>query len=266
MQLPSVPVGHHTSRFNWRSRLWAAGIHLGLSALVATLSGLLVFALWYPWPYREISSGRELFELVVSVDVALGPLITFAIFNRAKPRTELRRDLVVVALLQLAGLAYGLWTVHLARPVHMVYEIDRFRVVHQVDIPEALADRAPAGIPVAPLGGPTLIALRPFRNEQERVDYTLEALRGVSLSARPDLWQPYADARERVLHAAKPVADLQRRFPQSAAEIAAALRKAGRQPAQVAYLPLVARKAMAWTVLLDAGTAQVIGYLPLDSF
>jgi hypothetical protein len=31
-------------------------------------------------------------------------------------------------------------------------------------------------------------------------------------------------------------------------------------------LPLVARKAEGWTVLLDARTAEVIGYLPLDSF
>jgi hypothetical protein len=31
-------------------------------------------------------------------------------------------------------------------------------------------------------------------------------------------------------------------------------------------LPLVARQAVAWTVLLDATTAEVIGTLPLDSF
>jgi hypothetical protein len=266
MQQPSVSLGHHTSRFDWRSRLRAAGIHLGLSALVALVAGLLVFAVWYPWPYREISGGRELFRLVVSVDVVLGPLITFAVFNRAKPRTELRRDLAVVALMQLAGLAYGLWTVHLARPVHLVYEIDRFRVVHQVDIPESLVDKAPAGIPVAPAGGPTLIALRPFASEAEKMDFTLEALRGVSLSARPELWQPYAAARERVLHAAKPVTQLQRRFPQSADAIDAAVRKAGRDPGHASYLPMVARKASAWTVLLDADTAEVIGFLPLDSF
>lgn len=266
MQQPSVSVGHHTSRFDWRTRLRAATIHLGLSALVAATAALLVFALWYPWPYREISGGRELFQLVVAVDVALGPLITFAIFNRAKPRTELRRDLAVVALLQVAGLAYGLWTVHLARPVHLVYEIDRFRVVHQVDIPEELVDRAPPGIAIAPAGGPTLIALRPFRSEQERVDFTVEALRGVSLSARPELWQPYEAARDRVLHAAKPVAELKSRFPQSAGAIDEALRKSGREPARAAYLPLVARKAQAWTVLLDAGTAEVIGFVPLDSF
>ncbi|WP_309246762.1 hypothetical protein [Ramlibacter montanisoli] len=150
MQQPSVSLDHHTASFDWRARARAAGIHLALSAVVAVLAGLLVFALWYPYPYREISGGRELFLLVVAVDVVLGPLLTFAVFNRAKP--ELRRDLAVIVALQLAGLAYGLWTVQLARPVHMVFEYDRFRVVHRVDIPAELEPLAPAGLEVAPWG------------------------------------------------------------------------------------------------------------------
>jgi hypothetical protein len=267
MQQPaSVSIVHHKSGFAWRSRARAAAIHLGISAIVALIAGMLVFALWYPYPYREISGGRELFRLVVGVDVALGPLITFAVFDLAKPRRELRRDLAIVGLLQLAALCYGLWTVHLARPVHMVFELDRFRVVHQVEIPPDLLAKVPPGIEVAPVGGPTLLALRPFRSEDERMNLTLQALQGIPLSARPDLWQPYPAARDRVLHAARPATELLRRFPKSAASIEDTLRKAGREPAQAAYLPLVARKADAWTVLLDARTAEVIGYLPLDSF
>lgn len=266
MQQPSVSVDHHTSRFDWRTRLRAAGIHLALSALVAAIAGLLVFALWYPYPYREVSGGRDLFRLVVSVDVALGPLITLFVFNLAKPRKELARDLLVVALLQLAGLAYGLWTVHLARPVHLVFELDRFRVVHQVEIPPDLLAQVPPGIELAPLGGPTPLSLRPFRGPQEEMQLTLAALQGIPLAARPDLWQPYEAGRAQVLAAARPVPQLQSRFPRRAAEIDAAVRKAGREPARTAYLPMVARKAEAWTVLLDAGTAEVIGYLPLDSF
>lgn len=266
MQQPSVPVNHHTAGFDWRTRLRAAGIHLGISAVVAVVAALLVFALWYPYPYSDISGGAELFRLVVAVDVVMGPLITFAIFNRSKPRKELRRDLAVVGLLQLAGLAYGLWTVHLARPVHMVFEYDRFRVVHQVEIPAELQDRAPAGIAVAPVGGPTLLSLRPFRSENEKLEFTLAALQGVHLSARPDLWQPYEAGRAAVLAAAKPVEQLKARFPQRAAEIDAAVREGGGEPARAAYLPLIARKAEAWTVLLDSSDAKVIGYLPLDSF
>lgn len=264
MQQPSVSLDHHTASFDWRARGRAAGIHLALSAVVAVLAGLLVFALWYPYPYREISGGRELFLLVVGVDVVLGPLLTFAVFNRAKP--ELRRDLAMIVALQLAGLAYGLWTVQLARPVHMVFEYDRFRVVHRVDIPPELEGRVPAGLEVAPLGAPTLLALRPFRNPQEDTEMTLAALQGLHLSARPELWQSYEAGRDAVLRAAKPAAELKSRFPQRAAEVDAVLRKAGRDATQVAYLPLIARKAEAWTVLLDAKTAEVLGYLPVDSF
>jgi hypothetical protein len=266
MQQPSVSLDHHTTGFAWRTRLRAAGIHLGLSVLVAATAALLVFAVWYPWPYREISGGRELFQLVVSVDIVLGPLLTFAIFNRAKPRAELRRDLAVVVLLQLAGLSYGLWTVQEARPVHMVFEYDRFRVIHKVDLVPELLAKAPPGLAVAPLTGPTLLSLRPFRNADEQRDYTLDALRGLSLSVRPELWQSYEAGRAEVLRAAKPVTALKKRFPQRAAEIDAVLRQSGHEAAGAAYLPLLARKATAWTVLLDASTAEVIGYLPLDSF
>lgn len=266
MQQPSVSLDHHTSRFDWRSRARAAGIHVALSALVALLAGLLVFGLWYPFPYREISGGRDLFRLVIAVDVVLGPLLTFAVYNLAKPRKELRRDLAVIVLLQLAGLAYGLWTVHLARPVHMVFEVERFRVVHQVEIPLELVDRAPKGIDIAPLGGPTLLSLRPFRSNEESISFTMEALQGVPLSARPDLWQPYEAGRADILKAAKTVAQLKSRFPQRSAEIDAAVRAGGGDPGRASYLPLVARKADVWTVLLDAGTARVLGYIPLDSF
>jgi len=266
MQQPAVSFDHHKASFRWRTRLRAASIHLALSALVAAMAGLLVFALWYPYPYSEISGGRELFLLVVAVDIVLGPMVTFAVYNLAKSRNELRRDLAVVVLLQLAGLGYGLWTVHLARPVHMVFEYDRFRVVHQVEIPLELVDQVPVGIELAPLGGPTLLTLRPLRSAQERTELTLAALQGVHLSARPHLWRRYEAGRTEVLAAAHPAPQLKSRFPQRAAEIDAVLRQSGREATTVAYLPLVARKAEAWTVLLDATSAEVIGYMQLDSF
>lgn len=269
MEEPTVAaaaVTHHTSRFDWRARARAAGIHFCISLAVALAAALLVFALWYPYPYREISGGRELFLLVVAVDVVLGPLITFAIFNLAKGWPHLRRDLAVVGLLQLAGLGYGLWTVQLARPVHLVFEFDRFRVVHAVDIPVDLMDQVPPGIDAMPLTGPTPLAVRPFGNEKEKFDATMIALRGIPIGARPDLWQPYEAGRAAILQAAKPVDALKARFPAQAPAIDALLQRGNLNPAGVVYLPVVARKAAAWTVLLDARTADIIGYLPVDSF
>ena len=249
----------------WRDRLTASGIHLGISLVVAALAALLVFGIWYPYPYREISGGRELFLLVITVDVILGPLITLAVFNRKKPRSELRRDLAIVALLQLGALGYGLWTVYVARPVHMVFEIDRFRVVHAIDVPEELLAKTPSDIEALPITGPTLLSVRPFKNSTENMEATMAALQGISLSSRPDLWQSYAHAKLDVLKVAKPVTTLQGRFPNRANDIEPILSKAGRTAQNTVFVPMVGRKSF-WTVFLDPQTADIVAYMPLDSF
>lgn len=248
-----------------KERLIAAAIHLAASVLTALLAATVVFAVWYPYPYREISGGRELFQLLVVVDVLLGPLLTLVIFNRTKPRRELRRDLAVVVLIQLAALGYGLWTVFVARPVHLVFEFDRFRVVHAVDVPPELLGKTPPGLNALPLTGPTLVAVRPFRDSQEMMESTVVALQGIPLAARPDLWQPYASAVPEVLKAAKPVSTLKARFAARAGDIDAVLAAAGRTPASTLYLPMVGRKSF-WTVFLDPVTAEVVATMPLDSF
>lgn len=249
----------------WHGRFRAAGIHLVLSLAVAAVAAALVFGVWYPYPYRDISGGRELFLLLITVDVILGPLMTVVVFNTAKPSRELRRDLSMVAIIQLAGLAYGLWTVCIARPVHLVFEIDRFRVIHAVDVPADLVDKAPAGVEALPLTGPTLLAVRTFRDKAEEADATMAALQGLQLGSRPDLWQPYVVAKDRVLQAARPVEQLRSRFGTQAPEVDAVLARAGRQAASTAYLPLAGRKSF-WTVFVDPATAQVVAFMPLDSF
>ena len=246
----------------------AACIHLGLSVLVAGLAAWLVFGVWYPYPYREISGGRELFMIVVAVDVVMGPLLTLTVFNVKKPIKELRRDLAVIALLQLSALGYGLWTVAVARPVHLVFEMDRFRVVHAIDVPEGELKQAPAGLEHLPLAGPTLLSLREFANEKESFDATMTALQGASLSARPGLWQPYEKARSKILAIARPLEQLKSRFPARVTEIDAALKSAaatGRAAGSVSYLPMVGRQTF-WTVLVDSNTAEVIAFVPIDSF
>lgn len=254
-----------TSIFFWKDRLRASTIHLGISLGIAVLAALLVFGLWYPYPYRQISGGRELFMIVVAVDVVLGPLITLAVFNRRKPRAELVRDLSLVSLIQLAALGYGLWSVCVARPVHLVFEYDRFRVVHAAEVPEELMDQVPVHLQVMPLFGPTALALRPFRDVSEEGAATMLALQGLQLGARPDLWQAYPEARQRVLYAAQPVSALRQRFPDQASQIGALVERTGQAAETLVYLPLAGRKSF-WTVLLDARTAEVRGFLPLDSF
>jgi hypothetical protein len=57
---------------------------------------------------------------------------------------------------------------------------------------------------------------------------------------------------------------LPERFPAQAGEIRAAFAAAGLPADQMVYLPLVARRSF-WTVLLDARSARIVGYIPLDT-
>ncbi len=251
-----------------KSRFYAAGVHLTISLVLAAAAAGLVFGLWYPYPYREISGGRELFFIVISVDVVMGPLLTLTIFNRRKPARELRRDLTVIGVLQITALVYGLWTVSVARPVHLVFELDRFRVVHAIEVPDDELTQAPPGLQRLPWTGPTLLSMRPLQPGKEKIDMTLAALSGLPLGARPALWQEYAQGKSQIIAAAKPLDNLKARFPAQTKAINAALKSsagAGLSAASLGYLPMAGRDKY-WTALLDLNTTEVIAFVPIDSF
>ena len=249
---------------SWKNRLCASAIHLAISLAIATLAALLVFGWWYPYPYRDLSGGRELFILVVAVDVVLGPLITLVIFNAAKTRRHLLMDFSVIGLLQVAALTYGLWTVFVARPVHLVFEYSRMAVVHAVDIEPSTLTQAPPGLQQLPVGGPTLLSLRPLQGS-ETVESVMLATNGIPQAAQPALWQPYDAARADILRESHPAEQLKERFPQHADTIDQAVARTGLPLDQLRTLPLLSRKT-AWTVLIDAQTAQPVGFVALDSF
>lgn len=250
---------------NWRSRTKAAGLHLGLSALIASCAGVLVFLVWFPFPFREISGGRSLFELVVAVDVVLGPLLTWVVFDIRKHRKELVRDLSIIGLLQLSALAYGLWSVYLARPVYLVYEVDRFVVVSAADVdPVDLPGALPA-FRRLPSSGVRLIGLRDSRDGQERLRSFELALAGKDRSLRPDYWQELSEAnREELSQRAKPLRILLGLSPTDQIAVNNWLETNGRKASELLYLPITGSNAI-WTALLDAQTLEIVGYVPIDS-
>lgn len=253
-------------RLNWRARSRAALVHLTLSAGVALLGAALVFQVWFPHPYREISGGRELFTLVVVVDVVLGPLLTWVVFDQRKPRSELVRDLSVIVALQLGALAYGLWSVYLARPVYLVHEVDRFVAlsaadVDPVDLPEALPE-----FRRLPFAGVRLIGLRGSRDGEERLRSLELALAGKDISMRPGYWQELSPENLRVIkERARPLTDLAARSEREHAQAQGLAQQIGLPMQELVYLPVVGPKAI-WTAVLRAQTLEIVGYLPVDGF
>lgn len=251
------------TRFDLRRRARAAGIHLMLSAAVAGLAAVLVFGLWYPGAYRHFAGGRDLFLLVTSVDVIIGPLLTFAVFNVAKPRTELRRDLAIVGVLQLAALVYGLHTVYQARPIAMVFEVDRFQLVTASNISlEDLPTAAPA-YRTLPVTGPQLLGARQPREGREHNDALFKSVDGVDVGRRPLFWQPYEQSVPDALAKSRPIKLLLDRYPTRAVDLRARLADMHGDESTSRFLPVVARGD--WAAVLDS-TGHVLGYLPVDGF
>src|SRR5207248_3174204 len=61
----------------WR----ASGLHLLISATIALAVLAAMLLVWYPRPLFEAAGGNDLLFILVSVDVAIGPLITLLIFK-----------------------------------------------------------------------------------------------------------------------------------------------------------------------------------------
>lgn len=251
--------------FSVKTKFSAFVIHLLISVFIAILSSIVVFLVWYPYPYREISSGKELFTLLISIDVVLGPLLTFIVFNYKKSKREKIFDFSMIALLQTGALFYGLITVSQARPIYTVFEYDRFSVVHTTDVPIELVKEAKKEFQEFPWTGPVYLSLRPLIG-REQYNMTVAALEGLSLSARPELWRSYDEGRSDVLKNAKPISDLIKRFESKRDIIEKEIKSTGVSNENLAYLPLVSRKTIFWTILIDKQTGNPVGFIPIDPY
>lgn len=245
------------------SRSKAAAIHLVASAGVALAAASLVFGLWYPGAYRSLSGGRELFFLLTGVDLVLGPLLTFIVFDLKKGWPHLRRDLAVIALLQLGALVYGLHTVYIARPVAMVFEVDRFRVISAIDVylPELAVARPEYRH--LPMAGPWLLGTRAVRAGEEKTDVLFKGIAGVDIGQRPAFWQPYAESMRQAVSASRPIEVLLRHYPEREPEFRASLSDMKADVTTARFLPLVARGD--WVTVID-GTGAILGHLRADAF
>ena len=246
------------------NRWQAAAIHVGLSAIIAATVVTVMLVVWYPPPYFNAMGGQRLLKILVGVDVTLGPLLTLIIFNPQKK--SLRFDLSVIAALQIAALAYGVWVMFEARPVYAAFAMDRFDIVSANQLePEDLAAGAPEYRDL-PLTGPRVVGIRyPDKdtNTEEWNKLVFTAAAGKDVGEFPKYYVPYADIAAAVLKKAKPLSTLANNKPDARTRIQAFVERSGRPESEFVYVPFTGR-GDSMTAVLDARDARIVGYLPID--
>jgi hypothetical protein len=251
------------SRLSFALR-WAAG-HLVISAAVVALAALLVFGVWYPSPWRQLLGVAGIFGLVVGVDLVCGPLLTLVLASPKKSRQERWVDLSLVGAIQLIALAYGLWSVFGARPVALVFEVDRLTIVSANEVQMDQLSAAPEGLRALPWARVQLAGVRKPRSPLEQLESIDLSLQGVTPAMRPGWWVPYDAAKPEVINKAKPLTDLLKARPQQAALLESAAATSGLPIEALRYLPLTSSKVLDWVALISPA-GDVVGYAPVDGF
>lgn len=174
-----------------RIKFKAMAVHLGISLVLVGTAVALMLLRWFPPPLFETDGGGIGLKLIVLVDLVLGPLLTFLVFNPAKTRFALRLDLSLIAAFQLAAYVGGMWSVHSVRVQTLAYEDGRFYSV----IPEFYAGQEIAADGWKPLGphAPYLVQVRePATPDEAKGVVTFGMFEGLMPHQLHFLYSPYA--------------------------------------------------------------------------
>lgn len=250
----------------FKARLKAAAYHLAISVAVVAIVAGVVFGLWFPGPFSDMVHGKQLFLLVLVCDFTLGPLISLVIYNQLKPRAELVRDYVIVAVLQVAALIYGVLVVADTRPIYVVFVADRLEVVTASELDEV--DMTQAENPLyrtRSWSGPQLVSVERPTSPEERSKILFSALDGKDIQLMPKYYRPYLQALHQIRERSLPIANLVAHKPGSATLIKFAVRDIGRDESKLRWLP-VAHRFGFWVALIDAESGKPLSYVPVDPY
>lgn len=256
-----------TSNKRFIAALKAFVTHVGVSGCMAAVIAFLVLKIWFPYPYADLLDSLGLFWMVIGIDIVCGPLLTAIVFNPAKPKRELTIDLSLIAAVQLAALAYGLYTITAIRPVILAFEIDRMVVVTANEVDATQLPQAPKGLQSLSWTGAKLVGTRSPKGAEEEFASLQLSLQGLEPSARPGWWQPYDKNKPQIQQRMKPLADLRtKQNPAKQQAIDAAVKTAGLPIEDLFYLPLTSEKNKdSWIALLNQET-DILAYAPVGGF
>lgn len=245
------------------SRGVAFAIHLTLSLLVFSVLVLMMLLYWFPGELFFIDGGWQGLKLVAMIDLVLGPALTLLLYKPGKPR--LMMDMSMIALLQIAALAYGFHTTYQQRTVALVFAERAFNTLSASDNKTAdeqllALDESPASLPPAGmLSLPMLLTPDPENHGK----FLAEILNGYPPpQERSDQYVQLNEHRESMR---KHALDWQALSDRGAAEaIRQVLERSGKQPEDVEYYPFRARYADG-IAIFDPEQLKILDYVPDSS-
>ena len=115
-----------------KKKLKAFSLHLLTSLIIFGLIFIWIKAYLYPSIYFTMAGGIQGVLLVFFVDIFLGPLLTFMVYNSNKQTKEIITDFSVIAIVQIVALSYGLNVVYQEHPkLAVLYQYGNATLIKQ---------------------------------------------------------------------------------------------------------------------------------------
>lgn len=172
-------------------KLKATSIHLLISLLIFAVILYVIIFDWYPEPFFTAQGGWQGIRLMAFVDLVLGPSLTFIVFNHLKPRKEIVSDLSIIAVVQIAALIWGGYTVYTQRPIALVFWTGAFYTVTGEDYSVQGIDNPDFSRYSSHI--PPLIFSRPLLTQMELKSFKKLTAKSIPIYAHVDLYESIED-------------------------------------------------------------------------
>jgi hypothetical protein len=243
------------------TRYRASSIHFLISATIVSVIFAVIFFVWYPGSTFRIAGAVSIVLVLVGVDLVLGPALTLMVYKEGKP--GLKFDLIVIALVQLTALVYGTNTLYQERPYYMVFAVDRLILVT-----EAQVDKSEIRFPELtekPFADVIRVLARRPEDPAEFQKYLDSVLIDgqPDLESRPEYWEPYANGKDVILQATKPLEDINRTSERDERRVQRAIARHQDDHPRVGYVPIGTLDEDIG-MLMDMDTAEPLGVIDVD--
>jgi hypothetical protein len=255
--------GEQTAMILWREKFQAFGWHFLVTLALAIAAAIVIFFVWYPDPFQTMLGGTKFFLLITTCDLVLGPLTSLIIYNSKKTRRALVFDYTVVGVVQIAAFIYGVMSMADARPVYVAFVKDRFEVVIAKEIADQDLQNAQDSYRTRPKFGPVLVGTQSPKDREQRNALVFSAMEGKDVQNFPRYYVPYAANTDAIKQRVRSLDDLRKRHPEAQQIIEAEQLNVPEE--RLRWLPVRSPKGF-WTALLDAQTAQLLAYIPIDPY
>lgn len=171
-----------------KDKLIALVLHLSFSFFLAVTLALVVFFIWFPGISR-IFGAVDGILIFIGVDLVLGPLLTFVVYDRRKK--ELQRDIVLIVIIQLLVFLFGVWTINQQRPLVQVLTHKEIAIFSRADlssmkieVPDSIKESE--SIPYR-----VFMYLPENLSDIEKAAFVTEFIEQIPFGARTDLYRSF---------------------------------------------------------------------------